>query len=166
MYNVFDVACYIINNYREIDKFNFISYPRLRLLLYFVQCSFIIKNDEPCFEDKMLAWPFGPTIKAIHNEFKYYGDLPIGTTTKLDTDPSYRYKEDTISEKDKRHINAVLRTFIGMHSDDMLKLIYNQTPFIDAYDKFKNAKTPTEKDKAEITIESIKDFFSNDGEKK
>ena len=54
MYNVLEICSYIINysNEKEYD----ISNLKLQKLLYFIQVYFLIKNDEPYFEERIEAW--------------------------------------------------------------------------------------------------------------
>ena len=74
-YSALEVAKYVINhehsNGREITNL------RLQKLLYFVQAKVLVETGNPCFEDEMEAWDFGPVVPAVYYAYKVFGSLDI-----------------------------------------------------------------------------------------
>lgn len=75
MYDVMDVSRFIINYCN--DKGYFINTSKLEKILYYVQALFIINENEnePCFDNDILAGEIGPFIPEISNAFKHFGNL-------------------------------------------------------------------------------------------
>lgn len=63
MYRAEDVAAYIIN--KQVDDGYPISNLKLQKILYFVQAEFLVSKDEPCFDDVIEAWDFGPVVESV-----------------------------------------------------------------------------------------------------
>lgn len=75
MYDVMDVSRFIINYCN--DKGYFINDNKLQKILYYVQAMFIIdeNENEPCFEDDILAGETGPYIPEVYKHFNKFGIL-------------------------------------------------------------------------------------------
>jgi len=54
-----------------------ISNLKLQKLLYYAQGIFLAINDEPLFEDPIVAWAHGPVVEAVYHEYKMYGSSGI-----------------------------------------------------------------------------------------
>lgn len=72
MNDVLDLCKYIINYYNK--KHKDITQTKLQKLLYFVQVKFIIELNEICFEDELLAYPYGAVVDRVMDEYEYYGN--------------------------------------------------------------------------------------------
>ena len=62
MYKVLDICRHIIN-YSD-EKGYGISNLKLQKVLYFIQAYFVCftEKKEPCFEENIEAWEFGPVV--------------------------------------------------------------------------------------------------------
>ena len=69
MYNVFDVAQYVLYRYMELNKS--ITNLKLQKLLYFIQRKSLQANQRPMFNEIIEAWQFGPVVPAVY--YKYVG---------------------------------------------------------------------------------------------
>ena len=72
-YKVLDIARYIIN-YSNEQQYG-ISNLKLQKLLYFVQAEFLAftEKKQPCFQEEIEAWGFGPVVPGVYKEFRQYG---------------------------------------------------------------------------------------------
>ena len=144
MYKAIEIANYIIEY--EHSKKRFINNLKLQKLLYFVQAQFLIDYDEPCFNDRIEAWSFGPVVPDVYHAYKIYGSLDI---TKLEDDINI----DDIVHEHKETINSVAETFSDTPVYEMVDITHHQTPWMRAKrNQFSN----------EITNESIQQFFCTD----
>lgn len=102
-------ANYIIN---AANKYNegktelkdriFMSSKRLQKILFFSDVLYMIENNgQSMFSDDYYAWPSGPVIPSVYNEFKEYQDGKMY--------PHYNWKDKEISDKIKDTIDRVLK---------------------------------------------------------
>lgn len=157
MNKVLDVSRYVIN---YSNKKNYgVSNLKLQKLLYFIQVYFIKDINEPCFEEAIEAWDFGPVVPEVYQEFKQFGstDIPsVYSYYEFDYDNPWESKkknfdEDCIKKKDRRIINLVIDKLADYSATDLVRITHNQRPWIDAYKSYSNN---------EITIKSIEEYFS------
>lgn len=158
-YNVLDICRHVINYSNEHDYG--ISNLKLQKVLYFIQAYFLInkKNHNPCFDEKIEAWDFGPVVPEAYHEYKQYGNGDIPTIKSyfyIDKDDIWNskrveYNDDIINPNDKQLIDKVIDKFSDYSATDLVSLTHRQSPWIDAYAPHKNN---------EITIESIRRYFN------
>lgn len=158
MYNVLDVSAYVVN-YSNKKEYS-ISNLRLQKLLYFIQAFYLIKENKPCFKEKIFAWELGPVVPEVYHVYKQYGSRhipPVKTYFKIKDDSLWkteriRYDDEKISVEDKKMINSVVDKFSEYSSYDLVELTHDQDPWNNAYHGSNNDK--------EITIQSIKEYFN------
>lgn len=161
MYDVLDVSRYIINYSNEKDYS--ISNLKLQKLLYFVQAYFLMMTGEPCFEEKIEAWNFGPVVPKAYQEFKEYGsgEIPeiksymvvnrktVDGETKIHITRE-KFDKKCIKESDGKYIEDVVDKFADYSALDLVRITHNQDPWKEAYSAYQNN---------EITIENIRRYF-------
>ncbi len=139
-YSALEVAKYVINH--EHKERRPITNLRLQKLLYFVQAKVLVETGEPCFEDEMQAWEYGPVVPIVYEAYKKYGNLPI-------------IEEQQITEKIKasiqNNIGEILNYFGSTPTFGLVQITHGQTPWIEAKKHGLHSK---------ISAESIKDFFT------
>ena len=64
---------------------------KLNKLLYFAQGHYLQQYNEPLFDDKILAWQFGPVVESVYLRYKKNADRPI---TEYDIDKARNISED------------------------------------------------------------------------
>lgn len=74
-YSAMDIAKYAVNRRYEMEKP--ISNLQLQKILYFLQLVFASKTRVLLFSDPFEAWPYGPVVRDVYNEFADYGGFPI-----------------------------------------------------------------------------------------
>lgn len=73
-----NVAKYII--YKSLQRKEPVSNLKLQKLLYFIQGSCLVINDEQAFDDDIVAWRYGPVVKSVYYTYSVYGANDIITT--------------------------------------------------------------------------------------
>lgn len=158
-YKVLDVCRHVIKYSNDQDYG--ISNLKLQKILYFIQAYFLISElGEPCFNEKIEAWDFGPVVPVAYREYKQFGSGDIPTPTHIiDYNEEniwdsklIKYVDDVISDGDMVSINGVIDHFSDYSATDLVALTHNQSPWIDACIHHMNN---------EITIEAIKEYFSD-----
>lgn len=144
MYSVIDVAKYIIW-YCKKQGYS-VSNLKLQKILYFVQANFLVTKDEPCFEEDIEAWDFGPVVPEAYHEFKIFGSSDI---------PGFicRNAEEMILRKDRILINEMVNQCAKYSASTLVSITHNQSPWKNAYEKYCNNV---------IEKEEIKEYFAKD----
>lgn len=160
-YTAIEISRYVINWFYDINDFdNTVSNLKLQKLLYYIQARFIVKKHEKCFNEPILAWPFGPVVRSAYDEFKFYGNLTIpeiktvidydGTIDSLMGKP---YKT-SISTEDQILIIEELKTH-GMESAiELMQATHKETPWIQTFNNGAGQGN-------EITPQVIYDYFKD-----
>lgn len=152
-YNVLDIACFIINKHNELYPQIGITNIRLQKLLYFVQAYFIIKYKEICFSEKIVAYPSGPVVIEVYEEFKKYGRSNIQTVTSYGAF-DIPFFEDVIDTNDRELITYVINMFSDYSDSTLVDITHSQTPWKNSIYK---------RIGAEIEIKDIENFFLEEG---
>jgi uncharacterized phage-associated protein len=71
-----DIASYFIELASNINE-NDLTNLKLQKLLYFAQGKYLSKYDAPLFKENIEAWPLGPVVREVYNEYKGCGAFPI-----------------------------------------------------------------------------------------
>lgn len=155
-----DVARYIINYSNE--KGYPISNLRLQKLLYFVQACYLslTEKKDPCFDDRIEAWDFGPVVPSVYHEFKQFGNGSIPTIecyytfdkNNILSLKKHEFSKEIIPADDRMAIDLVVSSFSEFTTSSLVKLTHEQKPWIEARKRGLNA---------EITNESIQEYFCN-----
>lgn len=140
MYNIFKIVEYVIkystSNGIPVNAF------RLQIILYFIQAEFMVSKKIPCFNDKIEAWDFMPTIPTVYR--KYQGAMwsTLFPTNNMSV-------ENEIATKDIKAINEIVDQCSHYSVATLAEITRNQTPWIKARNSvFK-----------EISLESLYEFF-------
>lgn len=159
MYRVLDVCRYIINYCN--DKEYSVSNLKLQKILYFVQALFATKtvSKQPCFEEKIEAWNFGPVVPTAYHEYKQYGsaDIPrISFFYEYDINEKFHmkkvnYEDDVILPEDKLLINKMVDKLSDYSTASLVSITHNQAPWKNAYEPGRNNI---------ITVDAIRRYYN------
>lgn len=120
---VLDVSRYIIN----FCKDNEISITNLKLqkLLYFCQASYLIQTEgkSACFEEPIIAWPYGPVVYEVYKEFSYFGSSEISKINNFD-------KKVIVNDN---FFIGVLKRSANKNPFTLVKITHAQDPWIDSF---------------------------------
>lgn len=138
MYQANTVANYIIQ-YAITNKLS-LSHLKLQKVLYFVQAQFLVNKNKPCFSEQIKAFPFGPVLESVYNDYKFFGSNNINVI---------KHKSYQIIEyNDQKLIDEIIEQCNNYSNIKLLHIIYMQTPFKNAF-KYKTA----------ISNEDLLNFF-------
>lgn len=159
-YNALDVARFIINYGNE--KGYSISNLKLQKILYFIQADFIAYSDkhEPCFNEEIEAWNFGPVIPEVYHEFKEFGSGRIPSIKKyIDLSKGIwdskikEFSNNIISEEDAKRIKGLVDQSSKYSATQLVEISHKQKPWKNAYQPYMNNI---------ITKRSISKYFLED----
>ena len=118
MYNVLDVATYVIKYAHNSGCEESMSNLKLQKILYYIQAAFLVEKNKKCFNEAIIAWEFGPVIPEVYQKYKIYGrrGIPKQENRKvlqLDCEKMRIIKKEVteISRGDKRLIEKVVDTY-------------------------------------------------------
>lgn len=142
-YNALDIAKYIINH-EHLHKRE-VTNLRLQKLLYFVQAKNLIESKQPCFDDEIEAWDFGPVVPAVYHTYKIFGSWDIFAET---TPPR-------ISKSIAGNMDSILDYCKDYPTFQLVEITHKQAPWI-------NARSNGQK--SIITKQSILEYFTRNGQ--
>lgn len=141
MYKAMDVALYIIN-YLSSDNYS-VSNLKLQKLLYFVQGFFLCIKNQPCFNEEIEAWDFGPVVPEVYHQYKFFGSNGIPVTdyyeyVEYDGHDMISFKkrklsEISFSEIDKNILNMVLNRLKSYSATALVNITHSQDPWKKVY---------------------------------
>ena len=138
-YSALDIAKYVINY--EHSQGREVSNLRLQKLLYFIQAKVLMETGEPCFEDEMQAWDFGPVVPSVYYKYKIFGAMDIFTREVETTN---------IASNIIGFISSILEYCRTYPTYQLVEITHQQDPW-----KFARARGS----KAIISTNSIKEYF-------
>lgn len=108
-----------------------------------MQVQFVVNGHDasPCFNEKMEAWGFGPVVREVYYEYRYYGGAMI---------PPDRNFSTAITPRDQSMIDEILDECAKYSTSALVDATHAQTPWQAA------RRNPYNN---EITIESIYRYF-------
>ena len=127
------------------------THLQLHKLLYYVQGWSMGLRGEPIFEDPIEAWKYGPVVKGVFPYFSSYGDAPI-TDWELSTAVE-------LSKDDRFFIKLVWESYKRFSALGLCEKTHGEPPWKNARGDLK----PYESSSAEITLEALREFFSQQG---
>lgn len=110
-YKALDVAEYII--WYENTQGRLTNNLRLAKQMYFLQVTFLANKKKPCYNEKLLAWDFGPVVEEVYHEYFYYGCGVI---------PPDKFKNKINNRKDEQLMNDML-DYLSKYSTSALAQI-------------------------------------------
>lgn len=139
-YSALDVAKYVINH--EISQGRSVTNLRLQKLLYFVQAKVLMETDNPCFEDEMQAWEYGPVVPVVYQAYAKYRNFAIEEQKNV----------IDIAQDIKNYIQDILNYFANTQTFELVQITHGQKPWIEA--RAKGNRQP-------ISIDTIREYFNN-----
>lgn len=114
-YSAMDLAKYIITLCTNMG--NAISDLKLQKVLYYIQLAFILNLGEEAFQEDLEAWPYGPVVREVYDNYSSYGSTKIC----LQYDNT-----DIFTEKEVEVINAVLYNCLNKDAWDLVSMSHVQ----------------------------------------
>lgn len=138
MAHVKDVAKYFISLSKESSPYA-ITPLKLQKLLYYAQGFYLRDNDEPLFDDDLLAWDHGPVNRGVYEEYRKY---------KYHTIPSIPFDYNgKLTREERMAIKEAWKEFGDLDGKTLEELTHQEDPWLF-----------THKDEV-IEIELISEYF-------
>ena len=145
-YKALDVAEYII--WYENTRGRITNNLRLAKQLYFIQVNFLVNKKEPCYNEKLIAWDFGPVVEEVYREYKYYGFAMI---------PPDKFRNKINNREDESLMNDMLNCLAKYSTSALVQVVHQQDPWENAYHSAWNVDH-------EISHKSIVDYYDRYGD--
>lgn len=124
----------IVNWFRAVSNVQMRQYDadelsqlKVMKLLYYVQGTFLAMHGEKAFPDDILAWRYGPAVKAVHD--KYAGRVSIvGQLSAADLADYNTVQDD---EKLEQVLAAVWQAFGDMSAIQLMKKTHEERPWLE-----------------------------------
>jgi uncharacterized phage-associated protein len=122
-YSAFDIADYFLFKAEEEGQ-ELLSNLKLQKLVYYAQGLYLVEKELPLFEDKIIAWQYGPVVSNLYHKFKHYGAGGI---------PADRNFNQSSIDKDTKEFLDGIFDFFGQYSAiRLMQLAHADQCYIDA----------------------------------
>lgn len=145
-YKALDVAEYII--WYENTQGRLTNNLRLAKQMYFLQVTFLANKKKPCYNEKLIAWDFGPVVEEVYNEYLYYGCGVISPD---------KFKNKINNLEDEQLMNDMLDCMSKYSTSALVQIVIKQDPWENAYHS-------TWSIDHEISHKSIVDYYCRYGD--
>jgi uncharacterized phage-associated protein len=112
---------------------------KLQKILYYAQGAFLAVKEVPLFNDEIVAWEHGPVVLSVYDIYKEFGDMPILTKYK---------KQSEFSEIDEKLLTVLYEKYNRYTASELRNMTHNESPWINAFPN------------GTITQDAVKSFFS------
>lgn len=149
MYKVDNIADYFLSSISE-DKGDTISPLKLQKLVYYAQAWHYTLFDSPLFNERIEAWVNGPVVPSLYTRF-------AGVTKHSAINISSLNIEDfDFDARTLKLLNEVSQIYGEKSGSYLENLTHSEQPWI----KARGITPPYAISKNEITLESMKEFYS------
>ena len=139
MASVHDVAAYILANHGPMTAM------KLQKLVYYAQAWSLVWDEEPLFDEVIEAWANGPVVRELYE--RHRGQFRV---TRWNGNP------DALSRAQKESVNAILKFYGKMSSQELSDLTHREKPWADA----RQGLDPGERANREITLSAMAEYYS------
>lgn len=158
MYNVMDVARFIVNYSIEIGRP--VSNLKLQKLLYYVQAEFVLWFNTPCFDEPIVHWRHGPVVESVYQKYKAYGSdnildkeltylsFEFNLSTMQFTPVWKNYNENIFEFQHLARIKQVIEHYKDILPWDMVELTHQEKSWLETGRN------------EEITIDMIRQYYA------
>lgn len=135
-HSAMEFARYIIDLCTNIGSS--ISDLKLQKVLYYIQLAFILNRKEDAFVDEMEAWPYGPVVREVYNNYSSYGSTKI----------CLQYPNANVFNEDELTIiHAVLYNCLNKNAWDLVEMTHEPGgPWDITYDQGRGYKKVINRD--------------------
>ncbi len=116
-----------------------VSNLKLQKLLYYCQGYYLALYNKPLFEDKIFAWDYGPVVKTVYDEYKFYGSSAIV--------PVLNYSGN-LTKCQKELVAKIYEQYGQFSAGKLVDMTHSESPW------------KSTKKNSEITIEKLRMFFN------
>lgn len=142
--SVFDVAAYILE---EQAKDFPITAWKLQKLVYYCQAWALVWDEQPLFNEKILAWANGPVVKELYQSHK--GCFQVIKLSEGDS--------KNLSEEQKDTIDHVLKVYGDKSAQWLSDLTHSEQPWLEA----RKGLAPDARGETEIKPSEMHEYYSS-----
>ncbi len=136
--NALDIAKWFTCNVD--DENNDLTLMKLQKLVYYAQAVALVLYDRTLYKEKIEAWPYGPMIQAVYDEYSRFGK---GIIEK----PSQGITLDSEAEE---ILNVVIENYGQFSAWQLSRMTHEEAPYCKAWEKGA---------KAEIELTDIYNYY-------
>lgn len=126
MARAIDVARYFIHlsksDESSVDMMNY----KIQKLLYYSFGLHRATTGENLFDENILAWRLGATVKEVHNVYSKYG--------YSDVEDEYWYENYNLTESEKSTIKITWESLGKVPVGILVELVCSETPWLNAWE--------------------------------
>jgi uncharacterized phage-associated protein len=148
MAKAIDIARFFILLGASEDEPDLLSHLRLQKLLYYAQGWSLALRKQPLFLDRIEAWPHGPVVKSVYQEFARFGKDPIPASAADDA--------EAIEEDEAELVGSVWEHLKEYSASGLRDMTHREPPWVDA----RKGLGEAERSDKEITREAISAYFA------
>ncbi len=138
-----DIAEYFLSLVDE-EKGDFLTNLKIQKLLYYAEGFSLAISKTSLFEEKIMAWNYGPVVVEVYNEYKQYNSNPVLQSSDFDNE---KYDSAT-----KDLLNEVYDVYGRFSPSALVDMTHSEAPWINA------KKSP--KTNFEISRKAMQSYFS------
>ncbi len=142
--SVFDVAAYILEKQPKRQP---ITAWKLQKLVYYCQAWSLVWDENPLFNEKILAWANGPVVKELYLLHK--GQFRVETLSEGNS--------ENLSNEQKDSVNHVLKAYGDKTAQWLSDLTHMEDPWL----KARNGLKPGERGEVEIKPSTMYEYYSS-----
>lgn len=145
MHKAIDIANFFVNLSSAADE-ELMTNLKVNKLVYFAQAWSLVRFNKKLFDEDILAWQYGPVVQSVYNTFKPCGKNNIANVAG-------NYSEDKFSEDELALLIDVAMQYGQFTAPKLVDITHKKnSPWSKVY---------KEHESNVISIESIKEYFSN-----
>ena len=122
-YKALDIANYFLLKADQEEQ-EFLSNLKLQKLIYYAQGLHLIIHGEPLFNDKIVAWQYGPVVPDLYHQFKNYGSQGIPADRE--------FNPSIIDKKTKDFLDEIYEIFGQFSAVQLMRFAHEDKCWIDA----------------------------------
>jgi uncharacterized phage-associated protein len=141
MASVHDLAAYIL------DRTGPVTTWKLQKLVYYTQAWALVWDEQPMFQARIEAWANGPVVPElyrVHRRLFKVDSWPLGNPGHL-------------KDRERETVDAVLSFYGDKPSQWLSDLTHAEEPWKQA----RSGLSPGERGNAEITLESMAEYYGS-----
>ncbi len=119
-----DVANYFIFKAQEEGQ-ELLSNLKLQKLVYYAQGIYLAEYGIPLFDDKIIAWQYGPVVPELYRKYKSYGSSGI-------KEPDKGFDPYTIGDDIREYLDSIYEFFGQYSAVRLMQLAHEDRCYIDA----------------------------------
>lgn len=143
MARALDVARYFIHLSKSEDPPRGMINYKIQKLLYYSFGLHRVTTGKNLFNENILAWRLGASVREVYNEYRIYG--------YSDVEDKYWYEFYNLTDKEKETIETIWEHLGEIPADILVGMNCSETPWIEAWEN--NIKV--------IDSNSIEEYFRN-----